>query len=61
MKTVSKITHGYVCQVYDADTGKCVGQRFVAGDEVEWEDGNGKPISPQENCFYQSFYMECIN
>lgn len=37
---IKKITTGYVEQIFDTDTGKWVGQKFVAGD-CEFEvDGN---------------------
>lgn len=34
---INKITHGYVVQQYDTETGKCKSQSFVAGDECEYE------------------------
>mgnify|MGYP000380188033 FL=1 len=34
---IIKITHGYVIQTYNTDTGKCESQEFVAGDECEYE------------------------
>lgn len=36
--TVDKITTGIVVQTFDTETGECVAQRFVAGDEVEFAD-----------------------
>lgn len=41
---VRKITTGFVVQQFDADTGRCLSQEFVAGDQVEWEKLNGNPI-----------------
>jgi len=42
---VRKITTGFVVQEFDADTGHCVSQEFIAGDQVEWEDRQGNAIS----------------
>ena len=42
---VRKITTGFVVQEFDAETGRCVSQEFVAGDQVEWEDRQGNAIS----------------
>jgi hypothetical protein len=41
---VSKITTGFVVQKFDADTGRCISQEFVAGDQVEYEDQAGNPV-----------------
>lgn len=55
--TYHKITVGFVIQKYNAD-GKCVGQSFVAGDEVTYEDMNGEPIEVStESEQYQPFEM----
>ena len=40
----SKISHGYVAQSYDSETGDCVEQTFVADGRVERLDVNGEPI-----------------
>lgn len=58
MKKVLKITSGHVTQEYDPETKQCIGQCFTAGDLVEWEDENGKPITPLDSEFYQPFGME---
>lgn len=50
-----KITHGYVRQ--DFVDGKCVGQKFVAGDPVEWEDEIGNPIDCPGDEQYEPFDM----
>lgn len=42
---VRKITPGFVVQQFDAETGRCLSQEFVAGDQVEWEDRQGNAIS----------------
>jgi hypothetical protein len=41
-----KITTGWVTQVFDPATGKCIGQEFTAGDTVEYEDETGKRLEP---------------
>lgn len=42
---VRKITTGFVVQEFDAETGRCVSQEFIAGDQVDWEDRQGNTIS----------------
>lgn len=42
---VRKITAGFAVQKFDAETGRCVSQEFVAGDQVAWEDRSGNAIS----------------
>lgn len=42
---VRKITTGFVVQEFDGDTGRCVSQEFIAGDQVDWEDRQGNAIS----------------
>jgi len=55
---VNKITPGYVVQVYDVNTGRCVEQRFIAGDEVDYEDPDGNPVDWKEAPdAYQPFDM----
>jgi len=41
---VRKITVGFVVQEFDAATGRCLSQQFVAGDQVQFEDRAGQPI-----------------
>lgn len=36
---ISKITTGFVIQVYDTESGKFISQEFVAGDDVVYESG----------------------
>jgi hypothetical protein len=42
---VRKITQGFVVQEFNAETGRCLSQEFVAGDQVEWENRAGESIS----------------
>lgn len=53
-----KTTEGYVEQVFD-QFGKCIAQRFVAGDPCEYEDENGTTLE-DDDCrlsFYEPFDM----
>lgn len=45
---LTKITHGFVTQVFDPVKQEFVGQEFVAGDECEYEDKNGFSIDSDE-------------
>lgn len=45
---IRKVTPGFVVQTYDTDTGRCVEQAFIAGDEVAYEDEHGDPVDWQE-------------
>jgi hypothetical protein len=40
----SKVTHGCVVQQFD-DSGKFLGQEFIAGDYCEYEGENKTPIT----------------
>ena len=56
-----KITEGAVVQVFN-DAGEFVGQRFFAGDNVEYETSDGDPINlmdmPLGGNEYQPFEMQ---
>lgn len=41
---LNKTTTGFVVQQFDSETGRCLSQEFVAGDQVEWEDQKGVRI-----------------
>jgi hypothetical protein len=41
---LNKTTTGFVVQKFDAETGRCVSQEFIASDQVEWEDQQGDRI-----------------
>ena len=41
---ITKITFGWVNQVFDTETKKFVSQEFVAGDTVVYEDADGIPV-----------------
>jgi hypothetical protein len=40
-----KITSGFVVQEFDSETGRCLSQEFVAGDQVEWENRQSNLVS----------------
>lgn len=46
MKTLHKITTGFVTQVFDTETGKYVSQNFTAGTDVDYEDPFGNILNP---------------
>jgi len=56
MKEFTKITSGCVYQYFNED-GKCVRQKFVGDDIVEFEDENGGRIEPPFDYEYQLFDM----
>jgi hypothetical protein len=45
---INKITTGFVVQTYDTETGRCIDQSFIAGDQVDYEDENGDPVDWRE-------------
>ena len=60
-KGYNKITSGFVIQKFEQVEEKyvCVGQEFIAGDPVEYEDFDGEPImidTSKEQ--YESFEMK---
>jgi hypothetical protein len=45
---VTKATIGTVCQKYDTEKKRFVGQEFIASDDVTWEKENGDSIGMDE-------------
>jgi len=45
---INKITYGFVVQTFDSQTGKCLEQEFIAGDQVDFEDRNGQQVDDDE-------------
>lgn len=43
---IKKITTGFVIQEFDTDLQKFVSQKFVAGDECDYEDEDGTAVEP---------------
>ena len=41
---LTKTTPGMVVQKFDSETGRCISQEFVAGDQVEFTDQKGNRI-----------------
>ncbi len=59
MDKFNKITVGFVIQTFEKNVaGKfiCTKQGFIAGDQVDYEDQEGKAITPPEHP-YQQFNM----
>ena len=59
MDKFNKITVGFVVQTFKKDAADrfvCTRQEFIAGDQVDYEDAEGKPIDPPEHS-YQPFNM----
>ena len=42
---INKITTGFVIQQWDTEKKQWVDQSFVAGDDCDYEDGNGNTVS----------------
>lgn len=58
-KRLSKVTHGFVVQSFEVvgDKCVCVGQEFVAGDDVTWETSDGEVADCPGCDAYESFEM----
>jgi hypothetical protein len=41
---LTKTMPGLVVQKFDSETGRCLSQEFVAGNQVEWSDPKGDRI-----------------
>ncbi len=51
---IRKITAGYVIQRWDAESKTFIGQEFIAGDDITYEDEFGDVIDeeePEYRCF----------
>jgi hypothetical protein len=53
---MKKITTGFVIQTWE-ETGKYVGQEFVAGDECVYENDMGEVIELDEDPDYETYDM----
>lgn len=63
MDQFTKITVGFVTQSYERKsdgTFICMDQEFIAGDQVDYEDSCGNPITPPDHK-YQPFNMTLIS
>jgi len=59
MDKFTKITVGFVAQGFERDDrGKfvCTKQKFIAGDQCDYEDAEGNPIDPPDH-EYQPYNM----
>jgi hypothetical protein len=41
---ITKTTYGFVTQVFDSETKECIGQEFVSGDQIDFEDEDCESI-----------------
>ena len=60
MSRFNKITTGFVIQTYETQEDKhiCIEQRFVAGDQADYEDLDGNPVEVDVTKeIYQLFEM----
>ena len=59
---IKKITHGYVSQTYDTETGRCVSQDFISfseGFEYQTMQGDNFDVDNSETELeYQPYNME---
>lgn len=56
-----KITHGWVAQHYDSETGDCVQQEFIADDQepIQRQDEEGKEIPQDQQTELTNTEKEC--
>ena len=56
-----KITHGWVAQHYDSETGDCVQQEFIPDQEepVTRQNDAGEPISDEQQTELANTEKEC--
>ena len=56
-----KITHGWVAQHYDSETGDCVQQEFILDeqDAVTRQDDSGQPIPEEQQTELANTEKEC--
>jgi hypothetical protein len=60
---IKKITHGYVSQTYDTETGRCVSQDFIPvfGEGFEYQTMHGENFdvdNSETELEYQPYNME---
>jgi len=61
MAIIKKITHGFVAQRFDAETGRCLGQEFTCGDDCTYETEDGEMIDEPDNMEYQPYHMTVVD
>jgi hypothetical protein len=60
MEKFNKITVGFVVQSYEKNNKSefvCISQEFIAGDQVDYEDEEGNPITEVSDHKYQPYNM----
>lgn len=53
--SIKKITIGYAIQTFDEDSGDCIHQEFVAGDQVDYEDVDGCALDDTDNAYFRKW------
>jgi hypothetical protein len=54
-----KMTRGWVAQQYDSETGDCIGQQFIAEEDVQRQYDTGEPIPAGEIAELENTEKEC--
>lgn len=58
---IQKIIQGYVVQVMNTETGKCISQEFIASDSEDWEDDYGDAVCPDDyDASFEEFPLEMV-
>lgn len=57
MSRIFKITTGFVTQVFDTEKQEFVEQDFHAGDQTDYEDFDGNPLSDKIQKMIDTHYL----
>jgi hypothetical protein len=57
MSKIFKITTGFVTQVFDTEKQEFVEQSFHAGDQTDYEDFDGNPLSDKIQKMIDTHYL----
>lgn len=57
MSRIFKITTGFVTQVFDTEKQEFVEQGFHAGDQTDYEDFDGNPLSDKIQKMIDTHYL----
>lgn len=58
-KEIRKITYGFAIQKWNAKTKKFLGQEFVCGDQIDYENEKGKHIEETEPSYEPYTMIRC--
>ncbi len=53
---ITKITNGFVCQRFDTETRRFVGQEFISADDSVWETDMGDALCKTDNADAELIY-----